>query len=55
MGSMAVVLFIIFLIFCFRRIARRQLSRDMSRQVNELVDQYITMYETQKFKEGTEM
>jgi hypothetical protein len=36
---------LIFIIFCYRRIIRRQISNDMNKQVNELVNQYITMYE----------
>lgn len=40
-----VVVFGVFLVVCFRRIARRQVSEKINSQVNELVNQYITMYE----------
>lgn len=39
------IAFIVFLLICFRRIARRQLTNNMHGQVNALVNQYITMFE----------
>lgn len=51
-GVVSVILFVIFLIVCFRRIARRQLSKEMNKKVNELVNEYISMYEVEKFKQG---
>lgn len=51
-GVVSVVVFVIFLIVCFRRIARRQLSTEMNKKVNELVNEYISMYEVEKFKQG---
>ena len=49
------LLFGIFLIVCFRRIARRQLSQKINNQVNELVNQYITMYEHDRYNQAEEM
>lgn len=51
-GVVSVVAFALFLLFCFRRIARRQLSTEMNKKVNELVNEYISMYEVEKFKQG---
>jgi hypothetical protein len=51
-GVVSVVVFVLFLIVCFRRIARRQLSMEMNKKVNELVNEYISMYEVEKFKQG---
>jgi len=39
----------IFLVVCFRRMARRQLAEKINSQVNELVNQYITMYEHDRY------
>lgn len=40
----------IFLIFCYRRQARREISKNLNNEVNDLVNQYITMYEAQRFE-----
>lgn len=44
-----VVAFGVFLVGCFRRMARRQVAEKINSQVNELVSQYITMYENERF------
>jgi hypothetical protein len=49
------VLFGVFLVVCFRRIARRQLAEKINTQVNELVNQYITMYEHDRYSQATEL
>jgi hypothetical protein len=51
----AVLCFCVFLVLCYRRMARRQLSTHINKQVNELVNQYISMYENDKFSQGTEL
>jgi len=48
------LILLIFIILCYRRVVRRQLSNNMNKQVNELVNQYITMYEADKFKGDNE-
>jgi hypothetical protein len=50
-----VIAFGVFLIICFRRVARRQVASKINQQVNELVNQYITMYENERFEQGAEM
>lgn len=50
-----VVAFGVFLVICFRRVARRQVATKINQQVNELVNQYITMYENERFENGTEL
>lgn len=50
-----ILLFGVFLIVCFRRMARRQLAEKINSQVNELVNQYITMYEHDRYNQATEM
>lgn len=50
-----VIAFGVFLIICFRRVARRQVASKINQQVNELVNQYITMYENDRFEHGAEM
>lgn len=42
--------FVIFLVCCFRKIAKRQVSTQMHGQVNALVNEYITMFEERKFE-----
>lgn len=54
-GVISVLVFILFLVFCYRRLVRRQLSSTMNKQVNELVNEYITMYENDKFSQGAEL
>lgn len=49
----ASLVFGVFLLVCFRKIVRRQLSQKISGQVNELVNQYIAMYEGQRFGKET--
>jgi hypothetical protein len=44
------VIFIIFLISCYRKIAKRQINTQMHGQVNALVNEYITMFEERKFE-----
>jgi len=50
-----VIAFGVFLIICFRRVARRQVASKINQQVNELVNQYITMHENDRFEHGAEM
>jgi len=50
-----VLAFAVFLIICFRRVARRQVASKINQQVNELVNQYITMYENERFENGAEL
>lgn len=50
-----VLAFAVFLIICFRRVARRQVASKINQQVNELVNQYITMYENDRFENGSEL
>lgn len=45
----------VFLVVCFRRMARRQLAEKINSQVNELVNQYITMYEHDRYNQATEL
>ena len=47
--TIIIVLFLVFLVGCYRRHVRRELSKNMNKDVNEIVNQYITMYETQRF------
>ena len=50
-----ILAFAVFLIICFRRVARRQVASKINQQVNELVNQYITMYENERFENGAEL
>jgi hypothetical protein len=49
------LLLLLFVLFCYRRIVRRQITNNMNKQVNELVNQYITMYEADKFRGDQEL
>ena len=46
-----VAAFILFMIVCYRRVVRRQLSQEINGRVDEIVNQYITMYESGKFQQ----
>lgn len=46
---MIFVVMMAFLIFYYRRQARREISNNLNKEVNDLVNQYITMYEAQRF------
>lgn len=48
--ALIIIIFVVFLVGCYRRRVRRELSKNMNKEVNELVNQYITMYETQRFE-----